>query len=420
MAGRTSLQLFALLTVVLLAACREDPLRPGSEAQARIQAAVDFVYDTRVLHHIDIVIDPQYVPAVEQRTEYRVPATFTFDGVTLTNVGVRQSGGIAHPYRRIDDKPSLSIKFDEFVRGQELYGLEKMILKNERQDLSLINEHMTYEVFRRAGIAAPMTAHAVVTINGHLNGIYLMREPINKDFLRRNFGAEYADGNLYEVELGPGRNFIENPYEIDLKNQEEDGRRRDDIIAVANAVLSSTPQTFMSTVGALVDLDRYLTYYAVEAATSYYDGFSIHSNNTYLYFHPKDGRMLMIPWGADETFWAGTNPITRMQTPLLEPRSPAIFSQRFRQVPGFEEAFLAELARIGSPPTWDVDALLARVQQVADILATAERTGRTANDIARFEMYRPFIEDYIRAGGLTNGAENLPTPLEAPCNANTC
>jgi len=420
MMARTIVPRLVLLTTPFLVACRPDPMGPGSELQVRIQEAVDFVYDTRVLHHIDIVIAPQYVPSVEQRTDFRVPATITFDGVTLTNVGVRQSGGTAHPYRTIDDKPSLSIKFDEFVRGQNLHGLEKMILKNERQDLSLINEHMTYEVFRRAGIAAPTTAHAVVTINGHLNGVYLMREPINKDFLRRNFGAGNAEGNLYEVELGPGRNFIQNPHLIDLKHEFEEGRSRADITAVASAVLSATPQTFMAKVGALVDLDRYLTYYAVEAATSYYDGFSVHSNNTYLYFHPEDGRMLMIPWGADETFWAGTNPITRMDSPLLEPRSPAVFTKRMRDVPGFEEDFLAELERVGSAPIWDVNALLARVQQVADILATAERTGRTANDIARFEMYRPFIEDYIRAGGLANGSENLPTPLEAPCDANTC
>ena len=47
----------------------------------------------------------------------------------------------------------------------------------------LVGEHMTYEVYRRAGIAAPMTAHAHVTINGIDSGIYVMREPVNRDFL---------------------------------------------------------------------------------------------------------------------------------------------------------------------------------------------------------------------------------------------
>jgi spore coat protein CotH len=36
-------------------------------------------------------------------------------------------------------------------------------------------------------------------------------------------------------------------------------------------------------------LDRYITFYAVEAATSNYDGFSFNTNNAYLYTHPKDG-----------------------------------------------------------------------------------------------------------------------------------
>lgn len=36
-------------------------------------------------------------------------------------------------------------------------GLEKMIFKDGRQDTGLVGEHLTYEVYRRAGIAAPLT-----------------------------------------------------------------------------------------------------------------------------------------------------------------------------------------------------------------------------------------------------------------------
>ena len=94
----------------------------------------------------------------------------------------------------IEGKPSLSLKFDEFVKGQRLFDLDKLILKNELQDLGLVNEHLTYEVFRRAGLAASMTAHARVTINGIDVGIYLLREPIDKDFLVRNFGKGFETG----------------------------------------------------------------------------------------------------------------------------------------------------------------------------------------------------------------------------------
>ena len=155
---------WALIRIALVwlggvAVAAEPPQRPTpsaspADAQARLQAAVARVYDPTVLHNIDIVIAVKDVPSVEQRTDARVPCTFTYDGVTLRNVGIRQAGGTYHPYKPIGNKPSLSLEFDALVPGQELFGLERMVLKNELQDLSLVNEHMTYEVFRRAGLAA--------------------------------------------------------------------------------------------------------------------------------------------------------------------------------------------------------------------------------------------------------------------------
>src|SRR5687767_629074 len=143
------------------------------------------------------------LPIFLNRTTERVRCTFMFDGVVLEDVGVRQAGGTFNRFVPIEGKPTLSLKFDDFVDGQELHGLEKMVLKDGRQDTGLVSEHLTYEVYRRAGIAAPMTAHAHVTINGIDSGIYVMREPINKDFLTRNFGKEFNDGNIYELNYQP-------------------------------------------------------------------------------------------------------------------------------------------------------------------------------------------------------------------------
>lgn len=387
---------FAVAAVAPLAAGEAAAPDP---AQEKIRAAVAKVYDTSVLHHIDIVIAAKDVRSVERRTDTRVPCTFTFDGVTLTDVGVRQAGGIAHPYLSIGDKPSLSIKFNEFTKGQKLHGIDKLVLKNELQDMSFVNEHLTYEVFRRAGLAAPATAHAVVTINGKLNGIYLMREPINKEFLVRNFGSANATGNLYEVEL-QAADFVGNPRSISLKDEVDEHRDRADLVATAAAIRAAKSANFIETVGAHVDLPRYLTYMAVEGVTSYFDGFSFHSNNTYLYMNPKDGKMIVIPSGADETIFGGTAPVTRMRSASQPPGNP--FTRAFRSVPGVEAAFQDEIERVSRPPIWDQKYLLDRVARVAAIFATAERTGRTATDLRRFESYRRDVEKFIKAGG-TNG-----------------
>ena len=68
-----------------------------------------------------------------------------------------------------------------------------------------MNEHLTCEVFRRAGLAAPATVRAVVTINGKLNGICLMREPTNQKFIERNFGSAFAGATGTRSRASGGR-----------------------------------------------------------------------------------------------------------------------------------------------------------------------------------------------------------------------
>jgi spore coat protein CotH len=370
--------------------------------QERVNAAVARVYDTSVLHRIEIVIAPEDARTILNRTTERVRCTFTFDGVVLKDVGVRQAGGTFNRFVSIEQKPTLSLKFDDFVDGQELHGLEKMVLKDGRQDTGLVSEHLTYEVYRRAGIAAPMTAHAHVTINGIDSGIYVMREPINRDFLTRNFGRPFSNGNVYELNYQPDPML--GPERIMLRDEVEQKRARTELLGAANAVRNATPEAFVAEVSRYLDLDRYITFYAVEAVTSNYDGFSFNANNAYLYAHPRDGRLIMIPHGADSSFWAEAR-ITKIRSPFQPPR--AALAQRVQATPELSQRFAAEVARVGREPVWDRSVLHERLARVGRILATAPTTGRSAADVQKFTGYRPVIEAFIDAGG-TPGAAGLP------------
>ena len=368
-----------------------------------MKASVARVYDTSLLHRIEIVIAPEDVLAILNRTSERVRCTFTFDGVVLRDVGVRQAGGTFNRFVPIEEKPTLSVKFDDFVAGQELHGLEKIILKDGRQDTGLVSEHLTYEVYRRAGIAAPMTAYAHVTINGVDSGIYVMREPINRDFLTRSFGRRFSDGNLYELNYQPDPMVA--PHKILLKDEVEQSRKRTELVGAADAVQQASPEDFAAAVSKYVDLDRYITFYAVEAATSNYDGFSFNVNNAYLYAHPRDGRLVMIPYGADSAFWAIAQ-ITKIRSPFQSPR--AALARRIQAIPELAQKFAAEVARVGREPVWDKKVLLDRLAEVDRILATAPKGARTAADVKRFLGYRPVIEAFINAGGTTNDTAALP------------
>jgi len=376
---------------------------PTDARQERIKAAVARVFDTSSLHRIEIVIAPEDTRTILNRTSERVRSTFTFDGIVLKDVGVRQAGGTFNSFVPIEGKPTLSVKFDDFVEGQELHGLEKIILKDGRQDTGLVGEHLTYEVYRRAGIAAPFTAHAHVTINGIDSGIYVMREPINRDFLTRNFGRKFSDGNLYELSYQPDP--MVSPTRVALKDEVERKRQRTELVGAADAVQNAPPEAFAAAVSKYLDLDRYVTFYAVEAATSNYDGFSFNVNNAYLYAHPRDGRLIMIPYGADSSFWAIAR-ITKIQSPFQTPR--AALARRVQSIAELRERFSSEVARVGREPVWDKQALHARLAAVARILASAPQTTRAAADVKKFTDYRPVVEAFINNGGTTNPVAGLP------------
>lgn len=371
--------------------------------QERVKASVARVFDTSVLHRIEIAMSPVDAATILNRTPARVRCTFRFDGVVLTDVGVRQAGGTYNRFVPIDGKPTLSLKFDDFVDGQKLHGLEKLVLKDGRQDTGLVGEHLTYEVYRRAGIAAPMTAYAHVTINGIDSGIYVIREPINRDFLTRNFGRPFSNGNLYELNYQPDPMVL--PRQILLKDEAAQGRQRTELLGAAEAVQNAAPETFASAVSRYVDLDRYITFYAVEAATSNYDGFSFNVNNAYLYAHPRDGRLILIPYGADSSFWAGAR-ITKIRSPFQAPR--AALARRVRAIPELAQKFADEVARVGGESVWDKKVLHARLAEVARILASAPMTTRAAADVQRFVDYRRVIEAFIDGGGTTIDAASLP------------
>jgi spore coat protein CotH len=396
--AKWSLTLAAVFASLSLVARGAAP-QSADARQERLKAAVARVYDTGILHRIEIEIAADDARTILNRTNERVRCTFTFDGVVLKDVGVRQAGGTFNGFVSIDQKPTLSVKFDDFVDKQTLHGLEKMVLKDGRQDTGFVGEHLTYEVYRRAGIAAPMTAHAHVTINGQDSGIYVIREPINRDFLTRNFGRSFSNGNLYELNYGPDP--MTGPTRVRLKDEVEQKRTRTEMLGASDAVLNASPENFATAVSKYLDLDRYITFYAVEAVTSNYDGFSFNVNNAYLYAHPRDGRLIMIPYGADSSFWAEAR-ITKIRSPFQPAR--AALPRRVQSIPELAQKFAAEAARVGSEPVWDKKVLLDRLAQVGRILAAAPTTGRTAVDVKRFADYRPVIEAFINAGGTTNSA----------------
>jgi spore coat protein CotH len=212
--------------------------------------------------------------------------------------------------------PSLKVKFDHFVGGQQLNGMDRLTLNNNKQDPAHVKQCLAYGLMRDAGVPAPRCnfSHLTVTVvNGQnettaVDRIYTNVESIKDPFLRRNFGSDQDQGRLYEGTLsdfwtGSFRNTIEPKTAAAAADTSE-------IDALTTALMAPglSDAARLAAISGLVDVDDYLTFWAAEGMVGHWDGYADDQNNFWFYVDPADALMRFIPWGTDDTLGRG-NPL---------------------------------------------------------------------------------------------------------------
>ena len=309
-------------------------------------------------------------------------ATVTIDGETHTDVGVRKKGFLGS---QSDTKPSLKLRFDKYVDGQALGGVvERMTFNNSKQDPSMINTCLTYQVFAAAGSPASRCNFATVTVNGKDLGLYIHVEEIKKPMLARHFDS--AEGNLYEGNVSdftPGyRGTIE-------KKTNEDEDDWSDIDAVMAALLDSS-DAGLEALAEVVDLDRYLSFWATEALVGHWDGYAGNRNNYHFYREP-DGPFVFIPWGVDDTFHLkdDPNPFDDISDPPPSVLALSAIPNRLYNHPDWRAKYAARMKEI-LDAAWDEERLLASVDRMAGIVqehALPEAREKAAKDAERVRKF---------------------------------
>jgi CotH kinase protein len=218
------------------------------------------------------------------------PAQVMIDGQLRNNIGVRKKGFLGSLDRV---KPALKIDLSQFQANSAVYGLKKLTLNNAKQDPSLIRQCVAYQLFARAGVPAPRCNFAQVSVNGQNVGTYVNVEEVRKPLLGRSFSN--TSGNLYEGTFSDFHPALINTFEMQSNEDTNDGS---DIRAVMDALRLSDSQ-LLATLGALVDLDAFMTFWAMEGLIGHWDGYSSNRNNFYLYRDPTSAKFYFIPWGAD-------------------------------------------------------------------------------------------------------------------------
>ncbi len=329
------------------------------------------VFNPNVLHRVEITVADEHIPVLAGESRKLVPCTFSFDGVVLQNVGIRRKGFIGSS-RPLNNKTGFSVNMNEFVKGQKIGGLGKILLNNAVQDPSYMSEHTAYEVYRMVGLPAPLTAHTLVTFNNKPYGLYVIKEAINKDFLARNFGQANSQGNLYEgtYPADPG----DNARGLELKNEKEEMRSRADMDAFLKASKSTPDEGWETAMSKILDIPAFQKSYVIDAAIGNVDGYFFGPNNFYMYNNPATGKFVFIPHGLDRSFFDRGDPLRRPAGKV---------GQRVFGLPTLIQPVHAEINRLLLHGGIDVAALMKRMDAaVAMIEAQVGAPGLSASTIS--------------------------------------
>ncbi len=235
------------------------------------------------------------------------------------------------------------ISDEELLYRQErtLFGLEKIDIRfNRNKDATYLKEAYAYEMYRAAGLLAPRTNLANVTMNidGNLQnaGVYLMIETIDKAFLKRNLLKEYTTGDLYKLGWSnEGASFEKNDsylfgvetqyangdgtfrtekFPYDLKTNKKTSTHAD-IKAFIGQIVRATSANIHTIMEEYSYYDEYVKYMAISYLLGDPDDLRGNHNNTYVYFVPSTNgvsKILFMPTDHDRalgaTGGAGGNP----------------------------------------------------------------------------------------------------------------
>ncbi len=282
-----------------------------------------------------------------------VKGNITIDGHLIENVGIRKKGFLGSLN---EERPSLKIKFSEYVDQAPVDGLDRLTLNNNNQDASRLSQYLSYKVFNDSGTIAPRCNLAKVTVNGDYLGIYSNVESVKRPFLKR-FGDD--SGALYE---GTVTDFFADSIErFEPKN---DRAKIDDLHSIVT-LLDKTPLD-VSALEKELDVDAFLRFWATESLIGFWDGYTHGQNNFFVYRNPANAKLYWIPWGTDSAFVASM-PLPPYIIPNKSVHSQSVLANRLYANPETRRRY-HDAVRDLLANHWNDQALLADIDRVRALI----------------------------------------------------
>lgn len=376
-----------LLGAVILGDC---PVAAAAAVQPGKKPPGDKFFTEPEIRTFHFQISEASIALLRRSPRAYVMATVREGEHLLTNVAVRIKG--MGSFRNIDEKPSLAVKFDEFATNQHYRGLSKLMFNNSVQDQTYLAEMLATGLFRDAGVPAARVTHSRVLLNGRDLGLYVVIEAMNKQFLKQHFAD--AGGNLYEAYLR----------DINVRMEQDSGTPGDqsDLRALHNACVIPEPAERWRALKKALDVDRFVSFVAMEMLTSHWDGYAIHTNNYRIYHDPKTDRFTFITHGID---WAFQRPGVSIDPPMK--------SIVGRAVLGTPEGQRLYRERIGTLFT-NVLLLPVMTNRIEQALAKIHRAGLSASVVAKIDGSAEWMRTQIasRVASVSNQLQGIkPQPM---------
>jgi len=250
------------------------------------------------------------VPEDEDGAYHRAHFKIRFNTLTDDSSNLDQAARDARDDRRFRTVRALNLKW------------------NAEDDPSQIRELYAYDLFRRAGVSAPLTAPVALTVEIDGTpvyfGLYTAIEEIDKGFLAKRRGRDGNDGDLYKClwqDYGPAtlqpvsspgaigvKDWVTNyrpAYDLQTNETSSDHAALRAFIALLH---DADDDTLAATLDQTFDVERFLRALAVNVLVGMPDDYWAMGNNYFLYLDLAGGLTEFVPYDYDHGFGGGWEP----------------------------------------------------------------------------------------------------------------
>ncbi len=267
-------------------------LTPDDTGSEHIGDATGELFSQETIHRFELVLNAASVQDLNNNPTAYTDAIL-MDGKLEYEVGIRIKG--TSSYQSLSGKPSFKIDVNRY-RDQAFRGVKKLNLHNMYYDPMLMSEELAYGMFRDAGVPAPRTGFARLSVNGSDYGLYSVIEVADDEFLERWF--EDGDGNLYE-NLANYCDFDDGSGCFDCEEDDEGHHEALEALILATTAPEGEWETAMEP---MLNWEHFHGYLAMEMGIANWDSYSYDQSNYRVYHEPTLHQWSFIVSSADLAF----------------------------------------------------------------------------------------------------------------------